>query len=240
MIKLSGIVKEYHIAGEAISVLKGIDLAVREGDFLSIMGPSGSGKSSLLHILGCLDRPARGTYLFDRMDVCQASDKKRSHLRANHIGFVFQTFNLIPSLNLFENVELPFLYADIENSGSVKERVMAVIEQVGLGKRVKHRPSELSGGEMQRTAIARAAVMNPKLILADEPTGNLDSDTGKGILELFHKFHARGTTIIMVTHDRDVASRADTRIVLKDGMIEKPAVRDADIRQSVFADRSGL
>ncbi len=219
MIKLSGIVKEYHIAGDVLSVLKEIDLFVGEGDFLSIMGPSGSGKSSLLHILGCLDHPTRGTYLFDGVDVCQASDEERSHLRANHIGFVFQTFNLIPSLNLFENVELPFLYADGDNSRSAKERVMEVIEQVGLGARTKHKPSELSGGEMQRTAIARAAVMNPKLILADEPTGNLDSETGKGILELFNEFHSRGTTIIMVTHDREVASRAEARIIMRDGKI---------------------
>jgi len=219
LIKLSGIVKEYHIAGDVLSVLKEIDLFVGEGDFLSIMGPSGSGKSSLLHILGCLDHPTRGTYLFDGVDVCQASDEERSHLRANHIGFVFQTFNLIPSLNLFENVELPFLYADGDNSRSAKERVMEVIEQVGLGARTKHKPSELSGGEMQRTAIARAAVMNPKLILADEPTGNLDSETGKGILELFNEFHSRGTTIIMVTHDREVASRAEARIIMRDGKI---------------------
>ncbi len=219
MIKLSGIVKEYHIAGDVLSVLKEIDLFVGEGDFLSIMGPSGSGKSSLLHILGCLDHPTRGTYLFDGVDVCQASDEERSHLRANHIGFVFQTFNLIPSLNLFENVELPFLYADGDNSRSAKERVMEVIEQVGLGARTKHKPSELSGGEMQRTAIARAAVMNPKLILADEPTGNLDSETGKGILEIFNEFHSRGTTIIMVTHDREVASRAEARIIMRDGKI---------------------
>ena len=219
MIKLSGIVKEYHIAGDVLSVLKEIDLFVGEGDFLSIMGPSGSGKSSLLHILGCLDHPTRGTYLFDGVDVCQASDEERSHLRANHIGFVFQTFNLIPSLNLIENVELPFLYADGDNSRSAKERVMEVIEQVGLGARTKHKPSELSGGEMQRTAIARAAVMNPKLILADEPTGNLDSETGKGILELFNEFHSRGTTIIMVTHDREVASRAEARIIMRDGKI---------------------
>ena len=219
MIKLSGIVKEYHIAGDAIPVLRGIDLSVGRGDFLSIMGPSGSGKSSLLYILGCLDRPVRGTYLLDGVDVCHASDEERSRLRANQIGFVFQTFNLIPSLSLFENVELPFLYADGDDGRPVKERVMAVIEQVGLGDRIKHRPSELSGGEMQRTAIARAAVMNPKLILADEPTGNLDSETGRRILELFHEFHAKGTTIIMVTHDRAVASHADTRITLKDGKI---------------------
>ncbi len=218
MIELKRVVKEYYRGTTLIPVLKGIDLTVKKGDFVSVTGPSGSGKSSLLHILGCLDRPSSGTYLLDGLDIFEASDDELSRLRASHIGFVFQTFNLIPSLTVFENVGLPFLYSDAD-ARSAEQQTAAAIEQVGLKHRSNHKPSELSGGEMQRAAIARAVAVNPKIILADEPTGNLDFHTGREILSLFQNFHDKGATIMMVTHDREVASHAASHIVLKDGEI---------------------
>ncbi len=218
LIVLSGIVKDYRRGETLIPVLKGIDLAVKKGDFVSVTGPSGSGKSTLLHILGCLDRPGAGTYVLDGLNILEASDDDLSGLRAKHIGFVFQTFNLIHSLTVSENVGLPFLYSDVD-ARIAEQQVTAAVEQVGLKHRMNHKPSELSGGEMQRAAIARAVAVMPKMILADEPTGNLDFNTGREILALFRKFHNEGTTIILVTHDRDVAACADTHIVLKDGKI---------------------
>jgi putative ABC transport system ATP-binding protein len=180
------------------------------------MGPSGSGKSTLLYILGCLDRPTSGTYLLEGRDVSQASDKELSRLRANQIGFVFQTFNLLPHLSLVENVALPFLYSALDDQ-TAKERVMSAIQRVGLADRLTHRPTELSGGEMQRVAIARALAIEPNLILADEPTGNLDSKTSLEILALFQRLNESGSTIVMVTHDREVASYAQRVLLLKDG-----------------------
>ena len=180
------------------------------------MGPSGSGKSTLLHILGCLERPCSGLYLLDGRDISNASDRELSNIRANHIGFVFQTLNLLPQLNLFENVELPFLYSSLD-ALKVKERVIRAVKQVGLIDRLNHRPAELSGGEMQRMAIARALAIEPALILADEPTGNLDSGTSSEILELFQSLHNDGATILMVTHDGEVASHAQRVMTLRDG-----------------------
>ncbi|MBF0469432.1 MAG: ABC transporter ATP-binding protein [Desulfamplus sp.] len=243
MIELTGVSKQYQIAGNSVSVLKDIDLSIEKGEFLAIMGPSGSGKSTLLHILGCLDRPTAGTYHLEGNNVFDASDKELSGFRASHIGFVFQNFNLIPVLDVFENVELPFLYSHFKNQADFirrsdlngklnsnrksdfhaqvekKQRVMEVIKKVGLSDRLKHKPSELSGGEMQRVAIARAMVMNPKMILADEPTGNLDSKTGHEILELFKIFHNAGGTVIMITHDIEVASNAEKCLQMRDGRI---------------------
>jgi putative ABC transport system ATP-binding protein len=182
------------------------------------MGASGSGKSTLLNIIGCLDRPTAGSYRLDGMDVLESADDQLSRLRSQYLGFVFQTFNLIPNLTVAENVELPFLYrSDGENA--IAERVHTAIAQVGLGDRVNHRPAELSGGEMQRVAIARALAIEPKLILADEPTGNLDSQNSREIMQLFKMLHNQGRTIVLVTHDRQIASFADSRVTISDGCI---------------------
>ena len=216
LIEASGIHKQFTIGSSIIHVLKGIDSHVKKGEFVAIMGPSGSGKSTMLYILGCLQRPTSGTYLLDGRDVFKASDTELSRIRANQIGFVFQTFNLLPYLNLFENVELPFLYFSLDDHGT-KERIMTSIQRVGLADRLKHRPAELSGGEMQRVAIARALAIEPALILADEPTGNLDSKTSLEILELFKKLNDSGSTIVMVTHNSEVASHAQRVLMLKDG-----------------------
>jgi len=216
LIEAIGIHKEFFIGSANIHVLKGIDSHIGRGEFVAIMGPSGSGKSTLLYILGCLDRPTSGTYLLEGRDVSQASDKELSRLRADQIGFVFQTFNLLPHLSLVENVGLPFLYSAVDDQVA-KERVMSAVQRVGLADRLAHRPMELSGGEMQRVAIARALAIEPNLILADEPTGNLDSKTSLEILALFRRLHESGSTIVMVTHDREVASHAQRVLVLKDG-----------------------
>ena len=216
LIEASGIHKEFSIGSSIIHVLKGIDSHVKKGEFVAIMGPSGSGKSTMLYILGCLQRPTSGTYLLDGRDVFKASDRELSRIRANQIGFVFQTFNLLPYLNIFENVELPFLYFSLDDHGT-KERIMTSIQRVGLADRLRHRPAELSGGEMQRVAIARALAIEPALILADEPTGNLDSKTSLEILELFKKLNDSGSTIVMVTHNSEVASHAQRVLMLKDG-----------------------
>ena len=216
LIEVSGINKEFRIGASLIHVLKDIDVHVDKGEFLAIMGPSGSGKSTLLHILGCLEIPTSGVYILDGKDVFKSSDRELSNFRANHIGFVFQTFNLLPQLTVLENVELPFLYSSCDGDETI-ERVTKAIEQVGLMDRLNHRPTELSGGEMQRVAIARAVAIEPTLILADEPTGNLDSRTSKEILDLFEKLHNDSATILMVTHDREVASRSQRILTLRDG-----------------------
>lgn len=218
LIKASSIVKEYQVGYSLIKALKGIDFFVTKGEFVAIMGTSGSGKSTLLHILGCLERPTSGLYLLDGIDVFKASDRELSNFRANHIGFVFQTFNLLPQLNVLENVELPFLYSSFDEL-KARECVMNAIEQVGLIDRINHKPSELSGGQVQRVAIARGLAIEPTLILADEPTGNLDSATGSEILKLFQKLNDEGTTILLITHDNEVASFAQRVVNLKDGEI---------------------
>jgi len=218
LIILKQIVKQYQMGTVHIPVLQGIDLTIRQNDFIAIMGASGSGKSTLLHIIGCLDRPTSGTYLLDGKSMADVSDRESSRIRATLIGFVFQKFNLIPTLNVIENVELPFLYSDIDVHIANKQASEA-IKRVGLEDRIYHKPSELSGGEMQRAAIARAVAIHPKIILADEPTGNLDSKTGREILRLFEEFHNHGAAIIMVTHDKEVASFAKTIIYMKDGKI---------------------
>jgi putative ABC transport system ATP-binding protein len=216
LIEASGIRKEFWIGSSFVHALKDIDISISKGEFVAIMGPSGSGKSTLLHILGCLERPSSGVYILDGKDVFESSDRELSHFRANHIGFVFQTFNLLPQLTVLENVELPFLYSS-SNGQEPEERATKAIQQVGLADRMHHRPSQLSGGEMQRVAIARALAIEPTLILADEPTGNLDSKTSDEILRIFERLHGDGATILMVTHDQEVANRCQRSMTLKDG-----------------------
>lgn len=201
-----------------IEALRGLDFSARSGEFVGIMGPSGSGKSTLMHILGCLERSTEGTYLLGGQDISNISDRNLSLIRAYRIGFVFQTFNLIPQYSVFENVEMPFLYRkETRNEG--KRLVEKAIARVGLSERLHHRPAELSGGEMQRVAIARAMAGDPLLVLADEPTGNLDSETSNRIISLFHDLNDQGTTLIVVTHDKEVASHCQTVYHLQDGQI---------------------
>jgi len=219
LVHLTDISKSYSIGPVTVPVLKNVALIVNRGEFVAVMGPSGSGKSTLLNILGCLDSPDSGSYLLKGRNMLNTSDSELSHTRAHHIGFVFQTYNLIHSLDVFENVELPFLYSAKE-TGDFRSRIEMAIEQVGLSERTAHKPYQLSGGEMQRAAIARAIAVDPKLILADEPTGNLDSTTGDEILRLFQALNARGATIIMVTHDENVAAYASRVIILNDGSFE--------------------
>jgi putative ABC transport system ATP-binding protein len=218
LIEASGIVKDYLKKTTTIQVLRGIGLRMIKGEFLAVMGVSGSGKSTLLNIIGCLDRPTAGSYLLDGVDVLRSSDDQLSRLRSRYLGFVFQTFNLISNLTVAENVELPFLYHTIDQK-DINQRVLAAIEQVGLSARINHRPAELSGGEMQRVAIARALAIEPKLILADEPTGNLDSLNSREIMRLFKRLHIQGSTIILVTHDPQVASHANSCVTISDGRI---------------------
>jgi putative ABC transport system ATP-binding protein len=216
LIETEKICKDFQIGSSKIQALSDIDFHANKGDFVAIMGASGSGKSTLLYILGCLDRPTTGTYFLDGQDVSHSTDRELSHIRANLIGFIFQTFNLLPQLNIYENVEVPFLYGSFDGE-EIEERVIRAVRQVGLLNRLKHRPSELSGGEMQRVAIARAICMDPLLILADEPTGNLDSQTGLDILKIFQELNDHGSTILLVTHAREVAAFAGRKLTLRDG-----------------------
>lgn len=218
LITAAEICKEFRIGSSTLKILENIDFSLQRGEFISIMGPSGSGKTTLLYILGCLERPSSGSYLFNGVNIIDASDDELSKIRANNIGFIFQTFNLLPGLNVYENIEAPFLYRSLDDS-QIKGRIMDSIAQVGLLARITHKPSELSGGEMQRVAIARATCADPLLLLADEPTGNLDSRTGMEILKIFKKLHANGSTIVLITHDREVASVADRIIYLRDGKL---------------------
>ena len=218
IVEASEIVKNYHKETTTIPVLRSVCLHMVKGEFLAVMGASGSGKSTLLNIIGCLDRPTTGSYLLDGVDVLKSSDDQLSRMRSRYLGFVFQTFNLISNLTVFENVELPFLY-HIINQKEISERVHTAIAQVGLSNRINHRPAELSGGEMQRVSIARALAIQPKLILADEPTGNLDSLNSREIMLLFKRLHNQGGTIILVTHDPQVASYADSCVTISDGQI---------------------
>ncbi len=206
----------YTLGSSKVEVLKGIDLDIEKGDFLAIMGSSGSGKSTLLHILGCLAKPISGTYKLGNTDILKSSKQDLAQIRAAKIGFVFQMFHLLPAMSVEENIYLPFLYNDT-NQEEAKLAVYKALNQTGLNERAQHKPNELSGGEMQRVAIARALVVKPQIILADEPTGNLDSKTGKEILKLFQNLHKAGSTIVMVTHDKKVASIAQRILHIQDG-----------------------
>jgi putative ABC transport system ATP-binding protein len=211
--------KIYQMGSQPVAALRGVSLSVAGNEYLAIMGPSGSGKSTLMNILGCLDTPTSGSYLLDGQDVSKMNDDQLAEVRNHKIGFVFQTFNLIPRADVFHNVELPMVYSGMSSSHRRKLSEEA-IERVGLTDRLNHKPSELSGGQRQRVAIARALVNNPSIILADEPTGNLDTATGEEIMTIFDELHRAGNTIIIVTHENDIAMHANRIIKLKDGLLE--------------------
>jgi len=218
LIRLQGIGKTYDSGENAVEALRGIDLTIEAGEFSAIIGPSGSGKSTLMHILGCLDTPTTGRYLLDGEDVAAFSPRELARVRNKKIGFVFQTFNLLPKATVLKNVELPLLYGGVGRTER-RELAMGALERVGLANRSKHRPAELSGGQRQRAAVARALVNNPSLILADEPTGNLDTKTGSEIISMFEELAGRGETIIIVTHDPAIALRTQRQIQIVDGEI---------------------
>lgn len=217
MIEVENLSKTFDKEAIRVQVLRGISLTIREGEFVSLMAPSGMGKSTLLHILGCLDKPTAGTYRLDGVPVHDMDDDDLSKVRNEKIGFVFQAFHLLPRMTAWENVILPLIYSDMKED--MKAKAIRVLTSVGLADRVNHFPGELSGGQRQRVAIARALVNSPRIIFADEPTGNLDSSSGAEIMKIFRRLHAAGTTLVVVTHDRDVALHADRIIGMKDGSI---------------------
>jgi putative ABC transport system ATP-binding protein len=220
VVQLRGITKTYHIGREiSVNALRGVDLDVNAGEFLAIMGPSGSGKSTLMNILGCLDVADAGTYVLAGENVGKLSDDKLAAIRNKHVGFVFQTYNLLSRLNAIENVELPLIYGGDRHHR--RERALGALEQVGLGDRVHHRPSELSGGQQQRVAIARALLNDPSMILADEPTGNLDSRSSAEILSIFQRLNETGKTVVMVTHEPDVAAHCKRIVRMRDGVVAR-------------------
>ncbi|KAF1678371.1 ABC transporter ATP-binding protein [Bacillus sp. SKDU12] len=216
MLTLNNISKSYKLGKEGVPILKHINLTVQAGEFLAIMGPSGSGKSTLMNIIGCLDRPTSGTYTLDHIDILKGKDGALAEIRNESIGFVFQTFHLLPRLTALQNVELPMIYNKVKKKER-RQRAYEALEKVGLKDRVSYKPPKLSGGQKQRVAIARALVNQPKFILADEPTGALDTKSSEQILALFSELHQEGKTIIMITHDPDVARKADKTIFIRDG-----------------------
>jgi len=218
LIELRNVTKRYRVGEQDIDALAGVDLDIDQGEFAAIIGPSGSGKSTLMHLLGCLDTPSTGTMKIDGVDVSRASGNKLAEMRNSKIGFVFQSFNLLGKLNVLQNVELPLIYAGIP-ARQRREKALVAIERVGLSHRVHNTPLQLSGGQMQRVAIARALVNSPKIVFGDEPTGNLDSNTGATILEMFRELSRSGSTIVLVTHDNHIASQAARRIEIRDGKI---------------------
>jgi putative ABC transport system ATP-binding protein len=230
VIRMFGLTKEYVLGSEVVRALRGVDLEVRRNEYVTIMGPSGSGKSTMMNMVGCLDTPTAGTYFLNGHDVGKLSDDALARIRNREIGFVFQTFNLLPRATALHNVELPLIYAGMK-SGERKERAAAMLERVGLGDRMMHRPNEMSGGQRQRVAIARALINEPALLLADEPTGNLDSQTGEEIMALFERLHDEGQTIMLVTHEQEISEHAHRRVVLRDGLIEsdEPTARGAAV-----------
>ena len=223
MIELHDVCKFYQVGEDRVRALDHATLHIRPKEFVSIIGPSGSGKSTLMNIIGCLDTADAGTYLLDGLPIEEYSESDLAKIRNQKIGFVFQSFNLIPKLTAEENVELPLIYQKVKRSERHR-RVKEALEKVGLEKRAKHLPTELSGGQQQRVAIARALVTNPSLILADEPTGNLDSKTSQEIMEMFHELHRQGNTIVLITHDNDVAKQAVRSIHIRDGRVTEVAL----------------
>ena len=220
VIRVENLTKTYQLERQEVRALRGVSFAIMRNEFVAIMGPSGSGKSTIMNLIGCLDTPSEGTYHLNGKLVSSMDEDELAHVRNKEIGFVFQVFNLLPRATAFRNVELPMIYAG-SRKAEREERTRRALEMVEMKDRMRHKPAELSGGERQRVAIARALVNDPSLLLADEPTGNLDSKTGQEILNLFHKIHARGNTIIIVTHDREVANQTQRIIYLKDGVIER-------------------
>ena len=228
VILLDEIKKNYVMGKQILPVLKGISLSVKKNEYIALMGPSGSGKSTLMNILGCLDSPSSGTYILNGYDVSQMPDHQLADIRNKAIGLVFQQFNLLPRLTALENVALPLVYAGIPKKTRI-EMAMEVIKKVDLESRYTHKPNELSGGQCQRVAIARALVNNPSIILADEPTGNLDSKTSYEIMNIFSKIHADGNTVVLVTHEEDISNYAHRVIRLRDGVIESDKVKQTEI-----------
>jgi len=218
-IEIKDMVKTYQLGNSEVQALRGVSLEIEKNEYIAIMGPSGSGKSTIMNLLGCLDIPTSGTYLLEGKNVSNLNDDSLAEIRNQKIGFVFQTFNLLPRADVFRNVELPMVYGGIPVSKR-KQMAEEAIRRVGLGDRMNHKPSELSGGQRQRVAIARALVNNPSIILADEPTGNLDSATGEEIMAIFDQLHEAGNTIILVTHESDIAEHAHRVVKLKDGLVE--------------------
>jgi putative ABC transport system ATP-binding protein len=219
LIQITNIKRDFVLGNEVVYVLKGIDLEINKGEYVALMGPSGSGKSTLMNLLGCLDTPTSGTYILNGKDVSKMHDDELAEIRNKEIGFVFQTFNLLPRTTALDNVALPMVYAGFSKSER-KARAEEVLNQVGLSDRMDHQPNQLSGGQRQRVAVARALVNNPSIILADEPTGNLDSKTSEEIMKLFGDIHKLGNTVIIVTHEEEVAAYAHRIIRLRDGLIE--------------------
>jgi putative ABC transport system ATP-binding protein len=222
VIEIEGVTKLYKMGEEIVHALRGVNVKVHRNEYLAIMGPSGSGKSTLMNMLGCLDTPTSGKYFFSGKNVSEMDDNELADIRNREIGFVFQTFNLLPRSTSLANVELPLIYAGLGREER-REKAMQALTNVGLGQRMGHKPNELSGGQRQRVAIARALVNNPSIILADEPTGNLDSRTGEEIMQLFEDLYALGNTIIVVTHEEDIARHARRIVRLRDGLIESDA-----------------
>ena len=230
LITIKDIGRKYVIGSETIHALKSVSLSINKGEFVALMGPSGSGKSTLMNILGCLDTPTKGTYILNGIDVSHMSENDLAEVRNSEIGFVFQTFNLLPRNSALENVALPLVYAGVSKTDRL-DRAKKTLENVGLGNRVDHRPNELSGGQRQRVAVARALINNPSIILADEPTGNLDTKTSIEIMGLIEDIHDKGNTIILVTHEEDIALHAHRIVRMRDGLIENDYV-NTDIHRS--------
>lgn len=234
IIETTNIQKTYRMGTEEVRALKSVSISVNKGEYVAFMGPSGSGKSTLMNIIGCLDTPTAGTYVLNNKDVSDMTENELAEIRNKEIGFVFQTFNLLPRASCLENVALPLIYAGF-NKADRQEKAHMTLDSVGLGDRVHHKPNELSGGQRQRVAIARALVNNPSIILADEPTGNLDSKTSYDIMELFHELHQKGNTIIMVTHEDDIAHYAHRIVRLRDGLVESDTVNPTPTRGRAVA-----
>jgi putative ABC transport system ATP-binding protein len=227
IVRIIDLVKHYHMGSVTVPALRGLNLSFDEGDFIALMGPSGSGKSTLLNVLGCLDRPTSGNYFLGDVDVSEMSDDQLSEVRSTYLGFIFQSYNLLPQYTVVENIELPLLYQGIKLDEKTKDRCIELAEMVGLGDRLDHRPLQLSGGQQQRVAIARSLVNDPHVILGDEPTGNLDTKTSIEIMEMLRDLNHTGKTIIMVTHENDIAAWARRVVRLRDGRVESDVRNDS-------------
>ncbi|HAN40149.1 MAG TPA: macrolide ABC transporter ATP-binding protein [Chitinophagaceae bacterium] len=231
IIHIEGLRKSYFMGAQAIEVLKGVSLDIYRNEYVALMGPSGSGKSTLMNILGCLDSPTGGKYVLNGKDVSQMADNDLAEVRNHEIGFVFQQFNLLPRLSAAENVALPLIYAGVSKKERI-ERALEALKKVGLDTRSHHKPNELSGGQIQRVAIARALVNNPSILLADEPTGNLDTKTSREVMDLFGEIQANGNTVVLVTHEEDIAAYAKRVVRLRDGIIETDLTREQFLQRT--------